>query len=130
MRRRSAANNVQNGGLNSEAMLTRALSLTAVGAIGGTASAIFVGERKRSARLTSSPPEFANGRRYRVFHQLSDLGWVNLNLGSFFIWQILLGHMGFRQNWQSNCAGWWNIPNLSQHNQNLQADGTPCSAFN
>ena len=41
-----------------EAMLTRALSLTAVGVVGGAASAVLAGERKRSARLASNPTEF------------------------------------------------------------------------
>ena len=41
-----------------EAMLTRALSLTAVGVVGGAASAVLAGEKKRSSRLASNPTEF------------------------------------------------------------------------
>ena len=33
--------------------------------------------------------------KYRVFHQLADLGWVDFDLGSSFIGPIPLGRMGF-----------------------------------
>ena len=61
---------------------------------------------------------------FRVFHQLADLGRVFFDLGSSAVCPILLGQMGFRQNWLSNWAGWWIIPNPSLH-----ADGTPCTTL-
>ena len=57
-----------------------------------------------------------------MFDQLADLGWDYFDLDSSSIWPILLGQTGFYQNWLSNWAGWWNIPNLSHSNPSPQAD--------
>ena len=57
-----------------------------------------------------------------MFHQIADLGWVDFDIGSFSICPILPRQMAFWQNWLSNWAGWWNIPNLSHSNPSPQAD--------
>ena len=64
---------------------------------------------------------------YRVFHKLEDLGLVDFDFVCSTVCPILHGQMEFRQKRLSNCARWWNIPNLSQPNPSPQADGTPCT---
>ena len=47
---------------------------------------------------------------FRVFIiQLADLEWVEFDIDSSTICQILLRQMVFRQKWLTSCARWWNI---------------------
>ena len=52
------------------------------------------------------PPVIHLMMRYRVFHQLVDLGWVDFDLSSSTVCLILLRQMRFWQNWLSNRAIW------------------------
>ena len=58
--------------------------------------------------------------QYRVSHQVSDLGWVDLCLRSSFGW--------WAASVATYCqAGWWNIPNPSQPNPGLRPADSPCT---
>ena len=72
--------------------------------------------------VSDSRPRSQFDRQYRVFHQLMDIGWVDLDLGSSAFCQIRLRQMGFLQERLSSWTTWWNIPNLSQPNPSPRAE--------
>ena len=65
-------------------------------------------------------PEHMGHLEYRVSHLVTELGWVDLDLGS-----SLAG--GLIQYLPTAQAGWWNIANLSQPNPDPRPDETLCT---
>ena len=63
--------------------------------------------------------------RYRVTH-LANLGCVDFDFGCSTLSLALPGLMGNWQNWLSNWARWWTIPNQSQPNRGSPGDPSPC----
>ena len=74
-----------------------------------------IGKNRDQVRLSYLVPSLLV--QYRVFRQLPDIGWVDLDLGSSAVSPIL-------HDLLSNLAPCWSIPNIWQLNPGPQTDGT------